>query len=335
MIRLVFAAFLSIALAGIAHADTRSVYTIRDIPVDERAGSVIEARQNALASARLVGARRMIEKITLAEDRAAAGGISIDYPLAQRFAVAVDVQEETRGGDRYRGVLSAVYNPREVRAWLAESGIPYIDTQAPRALLIPVAAEADAYAWASALAGENTYAMAPTVTSRRGGYNAGATWIDLEEEAVQLDARRGILAELVGAPGNHGVRLTLVTQAGNQPIGTTGRVATLAEAVAALHGMLDRVWKQNSIVRGDQRRMVEASVLYTSIAEWNTLRGALARSPLVSQFQTRALARDGALVQFTYAGDEAQLAQDLRQRGLAIDTDPAGWILTSAITPVR
>lgn len=335
MIRLVFAAVLAIALAGIAHADTRSVYTIRDIPVDERAASVIEARQNALAAARLAGARRMIEKITLAEDRAAAGGISIDYALAQRFAVAVDVQEETRGGGRYRGVLSAVYNPREVRAWLAERAIPYIDTQAPRALLVPLASEADAYAWASALAGENIYAMAPTVTSRRGGYSAGATWLDLEEEAGQLDARRGILAELVGSAGNYAVRLTLVTRAGNQPIGTTGRVATLGEAKAALHGTLDLAWKQNSIVRGNERRIVEASVLYTSISEWNTLRGALARSPLVSEFQTRAIARDGALVQFTYAGDEAQLARDLRQRGLAIDTDPAGWILTSAVTPVR
>ena len=72
--------------------------------------------------------------------------------------------------------------------------------------------------------------------------------------------------------------------------------------------------------------------LYTSLSEWNKLRGALVRSPLVSDFKINAIARDGAAVTFAYAGDDQRLERDLRQRGVALDTDPTGWLMTSAIT---
>ena len=73
-------------------------------------------------------------------------------------------------------------------------------------------------------------------------------------------------------------------------------------------------------------------MLYTSIAEWNSLRSALARSPLVFEFQTQAIARDGAMIRFAYAGTHERLIQDLRQRGVELDPDPAGWVMTSALT---
>src|SRR3990167_3145351 len=109
MIRLFLAAvFMSIAGMGAAFADTKDVYTIHGIAVDETAPSVIEAREKAMASARLSAARTLINKITLASDRAAAGGVPVDGALASRFTAAVDVEEETAGAGRYRGKLAAV-----------------------------------------------------------------------------------------------------------------------------------------------------------------------------------------------------------------------------------
>ena len=132
MIRLLLAAlFLSLAGAGAVHADTRDVYTIRGIPVDETAATVIEARERAMSSARLTAARTLINKITLASDRAAAGGVPVDTALAARFAAAVDVEEEAQGAGRYRGKLAVVLNPAVVRAHLDSLKVPYLDAQAP------------------------------------------------------------------------------------------------------------------------------------------------------------------------------------------------------------
>ena len=98
---------------------------------------------------------------------------------------------------------------------------------------------------------------------------------------------------------------------------------------------MDENWKQLSIIRGGSRTTTSASVRYTSLAEWNTLRGALARSPLVSDFKITAIARDGALVTFAYAGDEPRLQNDLLQRGVSLAAAPDGadgLVLSSAVS---
>ncbi len=326
---------LCFAFAGPARADTRAVYTITDIAVDERSPSVIDAQQKALASARLKGAQRLIEKITLPGDRAQAGGAYIDMAAAEQMIAAVDVQEETRGAGRYRGVLSVVGNPRMVRTWLDERNIPYIDSQAPLALVVPQGNGASDFAWQAAWPECADGALAPYITATQLAFPPFPDWIDLQDAVNAAGAERAILAALQGNEGDYRVALSLVTPAGRQPLGSTGRAPTLADAVSDAEALLADTWKRNSIVRGNSRTLVEANVLYTSITEWGTLRGALARSPLVSDFRTRAIARDGALVSFAYAGDRQRLEQDLRQRGVQLAPDIAGWVLTSALSGER
>lgn len=332
MTRLFLIACLAFFAAWLpASGDTRSVYTITGIEVDERAPSVIEAQQNALAEARRLGAEMLIAKITLPEDRAAAGGIYISPELAQRLAAAVDVEEETRGGGRYIGVLSVVLNPRAVRTYLEEQDIPYLDAQAPMALVVPVGNGVEDMAWAAAWPERDDSQLAPYVTSDAAAPFAGAGWIDLADEIGARGASRGVIARLVGSEGTYRVDLTVITPAGRLPLGQTRLATSLEDAVAAASERLSETWKRDAMVRSDQRTIVTASVLYTSIVEWNTLRAALARSPLVSQFRTDAIARDGALVRFAFAGDVRRLENDLRQRGVALDIDASGWVLTSAV----
>lgn len=335
MIRYLLLGLLASLLAAIpAMGDTRSVYTVTDIAVDERAASVIEAQQRALATARRIGAERLIEKITLPEDVMTAGGILITPELADRLTAAVDVQEETRGGGRYIGVLSVVMNPQTVRALLEERGVPYLDRQAPTAMIIPTGNGRDDFAWRQAWPDQGTTNLAPYITSPNPLPFQNAGWADIETDIRILQAERGVVAALVGSRGNYRVELTQITPAGNTPIGVTTPAPTIDGARAEAVRLLSETWKRDSMVRSNVRTIVTASVLYTSIAEWNTLRGALARSPLVSEFQTDAIARDGALVRFAFAGDTVRLSRDLRQRGVELDPDASGWLLTSAVSRV-
>lgn len=333
MIRLVLAAMLlSLVGAGYVHADTRDVYTIRGISVDESAGSVIEAREKAMAAARLAAARQLINKITLASDRAAAGGIAVDGTLAARFTAAVDVEEETAGAGRYRGRLAVVLNPQTVRAHLDSLKVPYLDAQAPLALIVPVASSGLQSAWTTAFGERNPGALVPTVTAAPAGYTAFTTWSDISAQAAPLNARRGILAELQGRDGAWRVLVSTLTPAGTQAVGATPPAATLEAAAEAAATLMDETWKQASIVRDGSRTEVSAAVLFTSLAEWNTLRSALARSPLVADFRTRAVAREGALVVFSYTGDENRLRNDLIQRGVTLGRDRDELTLRSAVS---
>ncbi len=317
-----------------ALADTRDVYTITDIPVDEAADSVIEAQQLAFSSARLAAARALIYKLTLPEDRDVAGGVFIDQALAEQWAAAVDVQEEVRGGGRYRGILSVVLNPRFVRPFLQQRGVAFVDTQAPLALLAPRAPETELLDWRAAWGEGDSLPLAPYVTALA-NYDGATEWLDLEEEAASVGAQRGVIATLSGGPGAYRVRLSVVTATTVQDLGVTAPEPDLESAVRAATRRLDTAWKRQAVVRSGEQTLVTAGVFYRSLPEWNTLRRALAESPLVAEFQVAALARDGALVSFAYSGELERLMRDLRQRGVQLDTDPAGWTLTSAVTAGR
>ncbi|MEO1405448.1 MAG: hypothetical protein AAFV54_03025 [Pseudomonadota bacterium] len=331
LILLIFAAVLPVSAA---HADTRSLYTVTDISVDESASNVIEAQQNAFAVARRLGTQRMISRITLEEDRLEKGGVPVDQTLADRLSAAVDVQEETRGGGRYIATLSAVLNPQAVRAHLRELNVPFIDTQAPTGLLVPIARDRLIGQWQLAWGERNDGALAPWVTATL-PYTRGATWTDIQGEVGSARARRGLIAELSGAEGAFAATISVVTASGTVPIGTTRRVATMDAAVAEASALLDETWKRQSIVRSGARTLSEATVLYTSLPEWNSLRSALARSPLVSDFQIKAISSDGAVVNFAFAGDTDRLQIDLRQRGVDLDASAEGWVMTSAVSAIR
>lgn len=334
MIRWILAAaFLIFGTTQLALADTRDVYTIRDIEVDQQAATVLEAREAAMASARVSAARTLINKITLASDRNIAGGIPVDGALAARLTAAVDVQEETAGAGRYRGKLAVVLNPQMVRAHLDALGVPYLDSQAPLALMVPVTTNAGvADPWRQAFGERNTGALVPYVTATGNFYTAYSAWPEISAEAVPVNARRALIAELQGREGAWRVVVSSVTTAGNEPVGATPPAASLTDAAKAVTTLLGETWKDASIVRDGSRTNVDASVRYTSLAEWNTLRGALARSPLVSDFRTKAVAREGALVSFAYAGDENRLRSDLVQRGVTLSQEEGKLTLRSAVS---
>lgn len=326
---------LAFVFAQGANADTRSLYTVKDIKVSERGENVIEAQQAAFATARRIGAQRLIERITLAETRAEAGGVAIDTELAQTLAAAVDVQEETRGGGRYVATLSVVLNPQAIRTYLRGRNIAYIDTQAPASLLVPVASQSALRDWYKAWGTRDDGKLAPYITARS-AYPSSATWGEIQGEVGTARARRGIIAKLNGAPGGYAVTLSVLTAGGREELGTTQTTRTLEDAVNLATERLDDIWRRQAIISSNSARTLsEATVLYTSLPEWTTLRSQLPRSPLVTDFQVKAVSSDGAVVKFAYAGEADKLAAELRQRGIELSQTEIGWVMRSAVTGLR
>lgn len=333
MIRLfliVLSLILSLPLA--AQAQSRDVYTIRGIPVDEQAPTVGEAQQKAFASARIVGAQRLITRLTLPRDRALATDLIIDQEFADRIAAAVDVEEEVAGAGRYRGSLAVVYNPVQVRAVLNEVGLPFSDSTAPRAVLFTSTSNGMDLAWNLAWEESPEGSLVPLFISRAAGFDPETPWDVLQNEVSLYGAQRAIFANLRGAQGGYLVDLVSVTPSGVRSIGTSRRAPTTAVALAEVVELLNTDWKETSIVRDSSRTLIEATVRYTSLTEWITLRRALIQSPLVSNFQTQAISTDGAFIAFAFAGDGQRLTSDLRDRGVVISAEPIGWVMTSAIS---
>lgn len=317
---------------SLAHSQSRDVYTVRGITVDESAESVIAAKSKAFESAKIIGARRMLQRITLPQDLVTVGGGYVEADTAQLLAAAVDVEEETAGAGRYRGRLAVVFNPATVRNYLAQNNIPYIDQQAAKAVILPIAQGLLAEEWSQTWPDTSQGRLVPTQTSRTSGYTLESDWAELRGEVAFAGAKRAIIAEVSGIPGAYRARLVSVTAAGTKDLGSTPPAPELSNLVTTIGAQLDQDWKKNAIVRETGRTLIEATVLYTSLPEWNTLRQALARSPLVSDFQTKAVSTDGAVVAFIFAGDGQRLTSDLGDRGVQISQESIGWVLSSAIS---
>lgn len=336
MIRLILIVFaLSFAPYLSAEAQNRDVYTVSGIPVDESAPTVGEAQQKAFATAKVIGAQRLITRLTLPQDRALASDLIIDQVLADRIAAAVDVEEEVAGAGRYRGSLAVVYNPVQVRAVLTEVGLPFTDSMAPKAVLFTSSSNGMDLAWNLAWEETPKSSLVPLLISRTAGFEPDTPWEILQNEVALYGAQRAIFANLRGGQGGYLVDLVSVTPSGVRDIGTTRRARTLSGALETVTDLLNEDWKENSIVRDSSRTLIEATVKYTSLAEWITLRSALVQSPLVSNFQTQAISTDGAFIAFAFAGDGQRLTSDLRDRGVVITAEPIGWVMTSAISSAR
>ncbi|MEO1660548.1 MAG: hypothetical protein AAFR51_06140 [Pseudomonadota bacterium] len=336
MIRLLLltCSFLFVLTFG-SEAQSRDVYTIDGIAVDERAPTVGEAQIKAFAAAKIIGAQRLVERLTLPEDRLAATDLIIDQVFADQIAAAVDVEEEVAGAGRYRGSLAVVYNPARVRAALKQVGLPFTDSTAPSAVLFTTSSNGMDLAWNLAWEEAPGGSLVPLLISRSAGYNAETPWSVLQQEITLYGAQRAIFADLRGGNGGYVVDLVSVTASGPERIGVTRRAATLEGVIDAVAQRLNDDWKQTSIIRDTSRTLIEATVSYTSLAEWITLRSALVQSPLVSNVQTRAISTDGAVVAFAFAGDGSRLTSDLRDRGVVISAEPIGWVMSSAVSGVR
>ena len=336
MIRLILIVFaLSFSSYYAAEGQSRDVYTVHGIAVDETAPTVGEAQQKAFATAKLIGAQRLITRLTLPQDRALASDLIIDQVLADRIAAAVDVEEEVAGAGRYRGSLAVVYSPTQVRAVLNQVGLPFTDSTAPRAVLFTSSSNGMDLAWNLAWEESPKSSLVPLLISRTAGFEPDTPWEILQDEVSLYGAQRAIFANLRGGEGGYLVDLVSVTPSGVRNIGTTRRAPTLEAVIEAVSDTLNGDWKETSIVRDDSRTLIEATVQYTSLAEWITLRSALVQSPLVSNFQTQAISTDGAYIAFAFAGDGQRLTSDLRDRGVVISAEPIGWVMTSAISAGR
>ncbi|MGE3142421.1 MAG: hypothetical protein AB7L65_03815, partial [Hyphomonadaceae bacterium] len=166
--------------------------------------------------------------------------------------------------------------------------------------------------WAAAAPAAQAAAASTALyaTLRLNGALAAATLIEVGPNGVRRD--RGLVQARIQG-GDAGLRPALVS---------------LAQQ-ASDH--VQNEWKARAAVQRGRAR-VSASALYASEAEWETIKSALEASAatLISEIRIEAVAREGALVSFTYVGEEGALVTELRRHGVSLENAAIGPVLRVA-----
>ena len=337
----------SVVLAGGAFAQS-PVYRVRDLVVDKVAPNAADASLQGRNEARLVGAQRLIERLTLPEDRSRATQPIEASAVAQLYR-SYQTQGEIKstsvpGGIRATGVITWTFEDDRVRAYLDQRGVPYVDTQAATALVVPVAASnVNAGDWAAqwvvrsggAVTGksDNTV-LAPYIGATR-GWTSRPSNADIQSDLAASGADHGVIAEVYMQGPQYYVRLTdMRATVPNPTIGVAGPFVSLASAQAGAVREMEQAWKIASVVRSTGSTSVSLTAAFQDLQQWTRIRKGLESSRLVQNLNVEAISVTGADITFSYAGRPEQLQSDLRSRGIDLsNASGGGWILQASGTP--
>jgi hypothetical protein len=358
-VRPIFAAIcLFFAIPALASAD--DPYTILGVSIDATASNALDAQTIAMRRGQALAAQRLIERLTLPEDRTgtpldfgSAGAIDsiFDESAIAELISGLQIDNEQRSATRYLGELAVNFDRRAVVRLLNSYGVPFVESQARPTLVLPVYDAGgqfylwDESPWLTAWTSRSyAHALAPMIVPT----DDSARSILSARDALALDEPRlREIAALYGvsriavlrAQDREGVRriggfLVSVEAGAEMAVETWGPetvYGTWREGALSFVIGRENDWKRVAIVRNTSTEDMRVTVIYGGLAEWQALQGALTGTSLVTDARLDAISRDGALMTVSYRGELEQLMSELSERGAALEEHPGlGWVVRSA-----
>jgi hypothetical protein len=331
------ARFAVIALAAIgsaaaALAEPPNPYVVKDLSVDVTAASAADAQRQAWAQARETAAQRLINRLTLPEDRSAAKQ-PLEASAVARFYSSMQSQTaDKRTATRYIATLIVPFDGKAVRDYLDSKSVPFVDTQAGLAMIAPTVGQGvNPNDWATVWKNRtDVNVLTPYVASAQ-VFDHQPTWTDLQQEVASLGALRAVGAQAFNQSGQIYVRLTdLRSGQAETQIATAGPFVDLSSAQAGAVEAMETIWKQQSIVRTSGSSTMAAIATFNGMPEWVKIKKGIEGSRMISGLKVESISTAGADLTFNFAGRPEQLAADLRARGLALRGVDRGWTIEVA-----
>ncbi|MBU6371628.1 MAG: DUF2066 domain-containing protein [Alphaproteobacteria bacterium] len=336
------AAFCAFLIAPASAAGRNDIYAVAGVRADATAANAQVARATAVAAAQRAAFDRLVRRLVTDQDYARLGAPKPDDVAIDRLVSGIDIADERRSGTRYLATLAVNFDSAAVRAYLTQAGFTLVETRAPPALIVaqmPDAAPGLSEAWRQAFEqGGYSQELAP-VTVAPATVTGPPAWPTAQSAAAAAGAASAIFATARTASGMVVADLVEVGPSGartergqvSAPLGTgdaalSPALQKLAEAVV---GRLQADWKQTLASGGGQRTRITVTAVFSSREQWAQIKRALsaATTTIVSDVRIDGVARDGALISFSYVGAPAQLAAEFGRSGVDAVSDGATMTL--------
>ena len=301
------AAVLSL-VAGTAFA--ADPFTVAGVAVDARAPSAIEAQTLAIQQGYSLAAQQLLERLTLEEERGRLGLPDLTPEVVGPLIRGQTIDNERRSNTRYLGNVSFAFNPSGVQALLRERGLTMVTSQAQERLIIPMDVAPDSALAALIRSNPFKHSLTPLRAQPVQAMPMPEGFASQDEMIRALTERAGLQRALV-VYGNGRI----------EDVGLDGSRRSLSGPLPRAVATLEREWKQTAAVPSGTSSTATASVLYSSLAEWQRLQRAINTSAQVRDARLDAVSKDGALMTISY-GDFARLQSEMAQKGVILEQDP-------------
>lgn len=359
---IVSAICLTLAAFTIAQAD--DPYTVTNVSIDASADNALTAQTEAMRQGQELAVHRLIERLTLEEDRFETAfdftprmnefgemvqDNALDLSVVAEMISGIEIQNEQRSATRYLADLTISFDPRVVERIFSNYGVPYVEAQSRPTMVLPIFNEGgqfllwDDNAWRNAWEAQNfANALTPMFVPEEGEALLSARdALTLNEAALaNLAAAYNVnRIAVLRAEEQDGLRrfggyLVSIASDGTFEVSTWGPENVFGgwrDAAARFVTERETDWKQQSIVRDLETEEFRVTVLYGGIGEWRSLQNALTGASLVEAARLDAMSRDGALMTVNFRGAREQLISELAERGAVLEEQPElGWIIRTA-----
>ncbi|MDD9841774.1 MAG: DUF2066 domain-containing protein [Alphaproteobacteria bacterium] len=322
-----------------------NLFEVKGIKVDATARSVTDARLKALAQGQRAGFATLLKRLTRDEDWAVLPDVATI--AVEDFVLNFRVQNEKNTRRRYIATLSVQFDAALVSSMLRELNIPYAETQAKPALILPLLEDVTGYRlWDNHWWAENWAALdlanipAPMVMAL--GDPGDMTALTVEdvllgdtESLAALAARYNADAVIVAHAlardyGRLDVTIYQYTSAGSRLFVRNfkgkGEPREFGEqAVQTILDELSAEWKSTAVVSLSQQTTFTLAADYQRMNGWLTLLDRLESASFIKALEVHVLTSRGAIISLSYTGSVDQLAANLAQSDIILREDDMGW----------
>jgi hypothetical protein len=351
-----FIATLSIFLFTELPARAANVYEIQGVNVDVTSETAAAARQQALAQGEINAFRRIIERITLLEDRHRLP--SLEPSEITKFVQDFSVAEEKTSAVRYLATLNYRFKRNDIRALLIGYNIPFAETPSKTTLILPIYHAAgivvlwdDPNPWRKAWAERRIeVGLVPTLLPT-GDLTDIATIS--AEQAVNGDVQRlaavtnryqagdslvtYAISGLSQKTGKPELRVRMTRHGGALDTQTIDRIfqartdepheRLLARAATELSWLLEDSWKQDNLLKFNQQSVLAVDIPIKTLRDWLGIKKRLRNAAVVRSMDMILLSKTTVRINLHYIGDVAQLSLALEQADLNLLGSGENWVL--------
>ena len=311
-------------------------YVVTGVHVDANAKNALEAQTLAISEGYTRAANIIINRMSLASERAQKGFTSVSPQDGAKMIRAQEISNEKRSGTRYLADVTIAFNPNAINQYMRAKGLTMIATQSRDRLVIPVLSGAGIWdgnewmtAWQDAQFG-NSLTPLSVITPRPGladliddRVGANISMQKLQAIGMMFGVQQIVIAHAVAGYDGYEVTLkdiSLDTKT-SRSFGPLKGLGTPEVAGLSLMA-LEENWKASSVSTVSSKSVViPISVLYRSQSEWQELQDIINGSAQIRSAQLTAISKRGALMTLTYGGDFERLRNELSFKGVKLAQD--------------
>ncbi len=328
-------------------AAARDLFEVKNIKVDARDKTVTAARTKALRAGQIEAFDALLKRITRSQDWAVLPrGADSDV---ENHILSFRVQNEKNSNRRYLATLSFQFDMNKVISLLNDLHIPYIESQAKPALIIPLLEDVTGYRlwesnwWTQGWSLPDLDSIpAPLILAQGDAKDAAALSIE--------DILLGDTKNMSAIASRYNADAVVVAHANASEVGRLDvavyqytaqgsrlffRTFTSQEepknmrnqAVAEIAQAFSNEWKESAIVSINDMATFTLAADFDRMDSWLQMQARLQKASFIKNMQLHVVTSHGAIMSLSYTGSVEQLAANLAQNDMYLREDESGWRL--------